>query len=227
MPGIVYLATNPLMPDIVKIGLVERDNPQSLQGRINDFYYGAAGVPVPFDVAYAISVEDPKEIEKLLHNAFADSRVNPKREFFHLDPPTEEKQGTLQQLIILMRGYGTPVDLQNLRQSQSGKKITLDEIQAHDDAELNRRQRSPFRFTYVDISKGETLTFSTDIDITASVVDDRFVDFEGKNMSLSKSAGIIRERQGFSPSVAGTDYWQYKGETLSAMRKRMEECKQS
>jgi len=44
------------------------------------------GVPLPFEVFYACSVNDANEVERALHNAFGDHRINPKREFFELDP---------------------------------------------------------------------------------------------------------------------------------------------
>src|SRR5436305_420811 len=44
------------------------------------------GVPVPFELKFACKVHNPDEVERALHRAFAPHRVNPKREFFKIEP---------------------------------------------------------------------------------------------------------------------------------------------
>ena len=46
----------------------------------------STGVPLPFTCYYAAEVEDASKIEKALHAGYADSRVNPNREFFNISP---------------------------------------------------------------------------------------------------------------------------------------------
>ena len=46
----------------------------------------STGVPVPFECYYACQVENASAVEKDLHLAFGDLRVNPNREFFKLTP---------------------------------------------------------------------------------------------------------------------------------------------
>jgi len=70
MSKIIYLITNPSMPDLVKIGQTS-----DLEERMRSLYNSST--PVPFECFYACEVDDPKEIEKRLHNAFGDN--NPKK----------------------------------------------------------------------------------------------------------------------------------------------------
>jgi len=39
-----------------------------------------------FECYYAAEVDDMNRVEKLLHQLFSEHRVNPKREFFRIDP---------------------------------------------------------------------------------------------------------------------------------------------
>ena len=69
------------MPGIVKIGLTEG----SVEERIKQLS-AASGVPLLFECYYAAEVDDMERVEKLLHQLFAEHRVNPKREFSGLTP---------------------------------------------------------------------------------------------------------------------------------------------
>ena len=49
----------------------------------------ATGVPLPFDCHFAAEIPDEVNLEKLektLHQLFAERRINPKREFFKVEP---------------------------------------------------------------------------------------------------------------------------------------------
>tara|TARA_B100000242_G_scaffold293732_1_gene272807 strand:- start:3173 stop:3784 length:612 start_codon:yes stop_codon:yes gene_type:complete len=78
--GIVYVLTNPAMPGMVKIGKTTRDVSLRLAGLYS------TGVPLPFECEYAALVSDVDKTEKAFHNAFEQSRVNPRREFFNINP---------------------------------------------------------------------------------------------------------------------------------------------
>ena len=80
MEGSVYVLTNPAMPNMVKIGKTTRD----VELRLADLY--STGVPLPFECEYAAKVKDVDKTEKAFHTAFEPSRVNPKREFFNINP---------------------------------------------------------------------------------------------------------------------------------------------
>jgi carbon storage regulator CsrA len=78
--GIVYVLTNPAMPGMVKIGKTSR----GMDARLNELY--STGVPLPFECAYAARVSDEGTVERAFHLAFGPYRVNPKREFFSIEP---------------------------------------------------------------------------------------------------------------------------------------------
>ena len=80
MEGAVYVLTNPAMPNMIKIGKRTRN----LELRLADLY--STGVPLPFECEYAAKVKDVDKTEKAFHTAFSPNRVNPKREFFNIDP---------------------------------------------------------------------------------------------------------------------------------------------
>ena len=63
-----------------------------------------------------------------------------------------------------------------------------------------------------------------DESITATVVDDRMIEFEGEVQSLSKAAStiLLRENPERNPRVQGPWYWTFEGERLTERRLRME-----
>ena len=77
--GYVYVLTNAAMPGLVKIG-------HSVNGgktRARDIYQ--TGVPLPFDVAFEMLVDDSYEIEQRVHSWLSPYRVSDNREFFRCD----------------------------------------------------------------------------------------------------------------------------------------------
>jgi hypothetical protein len=200
MPEIVYLLTNPTMPDLVKIGRTT-----DLETRLRSLSTHS-GVPVPFECFYACEVRDSVEVERALHEAFGDHRINPKREFFRLNP--ERVQAILKVMAI--------------KDETPTIEIVEDQVELE---ALQREQsrRSNFRFSNVGIAVGATLSFVKDETITAMVVDDRTIEFEGVNTSTSNAARILLHRMGGTLSAAqGPLYWMYDGETLAERRMRLE-----
>ena len=192
MPEIVYLLTNPTMPDLVKIG---RTN--DLETRLRSLSTHS-GVPAPFECFYACEVRDSVEVERALHEAFGDHRINPKREFFRLNP--ERVQAILKVMAI--------------KDETPTIEIVEDQVELE---ALQREQsrRSNFRFSNVGIPFGATLSVVKDETLTAVVVDDRTIEFEGTMTSTSNAAKILLHRMGGTLSAAqGPLYWMYDGETL-------------
>ena len=222
--GIVYLLTNLYMPDVVKIGRCDSDDIQALKTRVLSLYNGVTGVPVHFDVQHAIRVDNPERVEKELHEAYKDIRVNPRREFFEMDPETEEEQGTLRQIIRIMNLIGTPIKKNELQANLNANvDISEDEEEAHSRAARASQKRAPFNFEIVNIPEGEELEFYDDSSITATVVDGKKINFEGADLSLTAAAKIVFRRKGRTSEVLqGHSYWRYKGEILVDRRGRLE-----
>lgn len=200
MPEIVYLLTNPTMPDLVKIGRTT-----DLESRLRQLSTHS-GVPVPFECFYACEVADSVKVEKALHDAFGDHRINSRREFFRLNP---DRAVAILELVAL-------------------KDATLTDEVAEDQAELDalhreQTRREQFRFSMVDIAPGAVLTFSKDELITATVVDDKRINFRGEITSTSAAATKLLHRIGWTlKAVQGPLYWVYEGETLAERRIRLE-----
>jgi len=199
MSNIVYVLTNPSIPDMVKIGMTT-----DLTTRMRSLYNSS--VPVPFECYFACTVDDMSFVEKQLHDGFDDFRVNPKREFFRIDP---ERIASILKMVMI--DDVTPKE-----------DIVEDEI---DQRSLNKEKtiRGRFNFDMVDIPIGSKLTFVKDTEITSIVFDNHKVEFEGEVHSLTSSTLKIVHRMGYTWSkVSGPSYWMYEGETLTERRSRME-----
>jgi hypothetical protein len=200
VPEIVYLLTNPTMPDLVKIGRTT-----DLEARLRQLSTHS-GVPVPFECFYACEVANSVKVEKALHDAFGDHRVNSRREFFRLNP---DRAVAILELVAI-------------------KDATLIDEVAEDQAELDalhreQTRREQFRFSMVDIAPGSVLTFSKDELITATVVDDKRINFQGEVTSTSAAATKLLHQIGWTLRAAqGPLYWTYEGETLAERRIRLE-----
>jgi len=200
MPNIVYVLTNPSLPDVVKIGMTS-----NLENRMRSLYNSS--VPVPFECYFACEVDSMEFVEKQLHDGFDDFRVNPKREFFRIDP---ERIVSILKLVMIKDV--TP----------SGDIVEDDVDQRSLDKE--RVIRSRFNFEMIGINVGSTLTFSKDPSITSVVLDNNKIEFEGKSHSLSSSTLILVHRMGYTWSqVSGPSYWMFEGETLTERRLRIEQ----
>jgi len=201
MSGYLYVLTNPTIPDLVKIGKTS-----NLEERVRSLS-SHSGVPVPFEVYYSCEVSDPHKVEKHLHDGFGDHRVNPKREFFRINP---------ERVVSILK-------LVEVRDVTPQNDIVDDEDERNS-LNKERGRRTSFTFSSVDIPVGSTLHFVRDESITVTVVDDKNVEFEGEVTSLSQSSGKILSRDyGWnSTSITGPRYWVYENETLSERRLRIE-----
>lgn len=199
MTNIVYVLTNPSISDVVKIGMTS-----NLENRLRSLYNSS--VPVPFECYFACEVDSMEFVEKQLHDGFDDFRVNPKREFFRIDP---------ERIVSILR-------LVMIKDVTPSSDIVEDEV---DQRSLDKERiiRSRFNFEMIDIPMGSTLTFTKDITKTTKVLDKQKIEFEGEVHSLSSSALEIVHSMGYTWSqISGPSYWVYEGETLTERRLRME-----
>jgi hypothetical protein len=201
MSEIIYVLTNEAMPGYVKIGKTGTN----LEQRIRDLS-SSTSVPMPFTPYYACTVANATFVERQLHDAFGDNRVNPKREFFAINPERVVAALKLAQIEDITPGH----DIVDSPEDQRA----LDEA---------RERRSRFNFDMVNIPLGAELHFSRNDAIRARVIGrtgSESIEFNGKPTSLSVAA---QEVLGYRNVVSGTDYWSFEGETLDERRRRMEE----
>ena len=194
--GIVYVLTNPAMPKLVKIGKTGR----GVETRLNDLY--TTGVPLPFECAYAARVEDMDKVEKAFHNAFGPYRVNPRREFFEIEP--EQAIG----LLDLMK-------LEDMTPAMQAEAEQVD-VQAKASAEKLKRSRRPnLNYIEMGIPIGSTLLYQGDGETTCTVADGRNVSFEGRTLSLTKLTKELRQQP--DRPIRGPAHCSYNGRLLGEM----------
>lgn len=75
--GYIYIANNPSMPNIIKIGKTTK-HPLD---RIKELSV-PTGIPTPFQVAYYQPCRDIDFVEKEMHKRFDSKRISENREFF-------------------------------------------------------------------------------------------------------------------------------------------------
>jgi hypothetical protein len=196
--GIVYVLVNPAFDSYVKVGKTI-----DLQQRLKQL--DNTSVPLPFRCVYAIQVEDYDSVERLVHQAFADVRVRSSREFFEVDA---------QRVISALK-------------LTRGVEVTPKDDVAEDDEGLRameRRIATKRSFKEADVNVGDIVCYAKDESITAEVISDRKIAFEGEQMSLSKAALILLHRDGYTWQQAnGWAFWTKDGETLAERAKQREQ----
>ena len=192
MTGIVYVLINPAMPGLVKIG---KTSGKTIQERMKELF--RTSVPVPFTCAKAVTVKDEDAVEKALHEAFAPSRINDKREFFEIEP--EQVFSLLDQLKIK---DVTPLD------DEESDEVDAQSIQA---AKRLRSRRPNLNFYEMEIGQGSILNADKFSDF-AEVVDEKKVMFRDEEMYLAAATKILL---GVEYSVSGAPHWRFEGKLLS------------
>ena len=200
--GFVYLLTNPSYDkDKVKIGRVESDDIQKLKARVRALS-SHPGVAEPFELRYAVRVDDVHKAENLLHDAFGWVRKNKRREFFDIAP---EKVEAAMKLTLVRGSDCVPVALVDAYSLPMKPGDTPPPLSTPTGA----RERRPlskqplFNFGDYGIPVGAELTFNGDSSLKATVADNtNQVKFEGDVFSLTGAAKVIMERTGRSPRVS-------------------------
>ena len=191
MAGIIYVLTNEAMPGLVKIGKTTQDKPQV---RMDQLY--TTGVPVPFDCAIAMRVEDPSAIEQALHIAFGPQRINARREFFTIAP---------EQAIAIIRQLGS----EDVTPQVSAENQTISEEERASSQRL-RTRRPNLNFAEMNIPTGATLV-SIETGREVIVVDERHVSLDDDVMYLTKATSILLN---LDYSIQPSPHWTYEGRNL-------------
>ena len=198
--GIIYILTNESMPGYIKIGKT-----QNLKQRLANI--DNTSIPLPFEIHSAFEFENYGSVERTIHSAFDFCRVNPKREFFEIDPDY---------VACLLREFGMrEVKLKTEKLDESdAKKI-----------EEKKRKKDNFSFKMVYIPEGAVLTFTKNPDKKVTTVGEKNMVKMGDDRELSISAAaveLLNEEGYVSKSAQGAAFFEYEGETLKERRERME-----
>lgn len=200
--AIVYVLVNPAFENYVKIGKTN-----NLEQRLRSL--DNTSVPLPFRCVFAVEVDNEDEVERLLHQAFADSRTRSTREFFELDA---------QRVIAAMK-------LTRGRDVTPRRDIAEDEEGVKAIEKAARKPRRTYSLMDANLRVGDVIHYANDPNITAQVLGERKVLFEGAETSLSASALVLLQREGYNwRTVNGWDYWLFEDETIAErLRNRLAE----
>tara|TARA_B100001093_G_scaffold371363_1_gene356347 strand:+ start:148 stop:756 length:609 start_codon:yes stop_codon:yes gene_type:complete len=191
MEGTVYVLTNPAMPNIVKIGKTTRN----VELRLADLY--STGVPLPFECEYAAKVKDVDKTEKAFHTAFEPSRVNPRREFFNINP---------EQAIAVLELMAMEDVTPNVQ--KEAKKI---DIEANISSEKFKKKRRPtLNYLEMGLKEGDVLKFGRNDEI-CTVSNGRQVSYKNEVWYLSNLTNKLLDRTG---PMDGSPYWYFNGKNL-------------
>jgi len=75
--GWVYIMSNPVLPEILKIGFTSGD-PEARRAELSR----STSIPEPFKIEDGLRCAQGRKVEREVHKALSDCRVNDRREFF-------------------------------------------------------------------------------------------------------------------------------------------------
>ena len=202
--GIVYVLSNPAMPGILKIGRTTR---ASVEDRMRELYN--TSVPFQFVCEYACAAKDCAALEKALHAAFAQQRLNPNREFFRIG--VEQLLPLLNYLSELHQATNRTAEVEQVLQQHE----TAADAAARD-RYIARRPR--MNFYEMGLTDGSILTFNgatpTPEPITATVCEAHKVLYAGSTTTLTP---LTQQLLNLPYSVSPARYWFHNGKSLDTI----------
>jgi hypothetical protein len=195
---IVYVLTNPAMSGLVKIGKTTQSD---VKERMKQLY--GTGVPVPFDCAFACQVKDANEVEKALHFAFGNHRINPNREFFKIEPER------VIAVLKLLQVHDVTEEFEQKIESD------IEAIDKQSSQTLKSERRPPLNFYDLSIPNGSILV-SKDGTIQITVVEPKKVNINGVVCSLTAATRKLLSLADDYP-IQPTPYWTFNGKTIKEL----------
>lgn len=192
---IVYVLSNPAMPGLVKIG---KTTQLEVEDRMKQLY--GTGVPVPFDCVFACQVKDASEVEKALHFAFGNVRINPNREFFRIE--AERVVAVLKLLKV--------EDITVQFEAKLEAEVTSADKQSAEN--MKNLKRPKMNFHELGIPNGSVLV-SKDGQMQVTVVDEKKVDLNGTVCSLTAATRKLLELPDDYP-LQPSPHWTFNGKTI-------------
>ena len=209
--GVIYILTNPSFPNYVKIGYADDIDKRLKQLNQSECIPFAFRVYATYEVSSRLSdLKIHSIIDKLNPNLRSVENFNGKqsvREFYAMSP---ENAYSILEAIAEIHGCGDKLKLVTLSKADEKAEKTAQEI----DTEASERA-SNFSFEKCNIPIGDVIEYCDDKSITAKVVDDRHVEYNGEIMSLTALAKFLT---GKKYAIAGPRFFKYKGEWLNDIR---------
>ena len=215
--GVIYILTNPSFPEYVKIGYADDIDKRLQQLNRSECIPFAFRVYATYEVNSRLSdLKIHSIIDKLNPNLRSIENFNGKqrvREFYAMSP---EDAYSILEAIAEIHGRADKLKLIAMDEAQKQAEETAQEIE-----EEHKERLSPFAFSKCNISAGEFVSWYDDPDMIFKVLDEKSVEYKGKQFSLSALAALILGKDS-SAGVAGPRYFKYKGEWLNDIRHRLE-----
>lgn len=212
--GVIYILTNPSFPEYVKIGYADDIDKRLKQLNRSECTPFAFRVYATYEVNSRLSdLKIHSIIDKLNPNLRSIENNDGKkriREFYAMTP---EDAYSILEAIAEIHGCTDNLKLVTPNEKEAQAEATAQEI----DTEVTERA-SNFSFTKCNIPIGATITYSGDEAITATVVDDRLVEYNGETMSLTALAKLV---SGIKYSIPDPKFFKYNGEALNDIRHRL------
>ena len=192
---IVYVLTNPAMPGLVKIG---KTTNLEIEVRMRQLY--GTGVPVPFDCAFACQVKDAHEVERALHYAFGNIRINPNREFFKLEAERVISVLKLLKVDDITAEFEDKIEAGTEEVDKQSAQIFKETI----------RPRMNFHELAIP---NESILVSKDGRLRVKVIEAKKVDLNGEKMSLTMATRRLLGLPDNQP-IQPSPYWLFNGRSV-------------
>ena len=212
--GVIYILTNPSFPEYVKIGYADDIDARLKQLNRSECIPFAFRVYATYEVASRLSdLKIHGIIDKLNPNLRSIENFNGQRrvrEFYAMPP---EDAYSILEAIAEIHGCVEKLNLV----APSVEEVQAEETAQEVDTEHSERAAN-FSFTKCQIQIGEQISYAYDAGITATVVGDRTVEYNGTTMSLTALAKLLT---GKKYAIAGPRFFKYRGEWLNDIRERL------
>lgn len=212
--GVIYILTNPSFPEYVKIGYADDIDKRLKHLNRSECTPFAFRVYATYEVNSRLSdLKIHSIIDKLNPNLRSIENFNGQkrvREFYAMAP---EDAYSILEAIAEIHGCTESLKLVTPSAEEAQAEETAKEVDTE-----HTEKASNFSFFKCQIAVGEQIEYAYDSSITATVVGDRAVEYEGV-MSLT---ALAKHLTGKKYAIAGSKFFKYKGEWLNSIRERMD-----
>lgn len=212
--GVIYILTNPSFPEYVKIGYAD-----DVEKRLSQLNRSEC-IPFAFRI-YGVYEVDSRLSDKKVH-AIID-KLNPNlrsieefegkprvREFYAMNA---EDAYSILEAIAEINGRVDKLKKYELTATEEKEEEIANEVETE-----NQEKAENFSFEKCEIPVGSTLQYINNPSIICTVVDERKVEYNGKQMYLTGVAKILLNKK---VGICGPRYFTYKGERLDEIRHRL------
>lgn len=212
--GVIYILTNPSFPEYVKIGYADDIDKRLKQLNRSECIPFAFRVYATYEVSSRLSdLKIHSIIDKLNPNLRSVESFDGKqriREFYAMSP---EDAYSILEAIAEIHNCSDKLKLIQPNEAEQQDEETARKIDTE-----STEKASNFSFSKCQIPIGAKIEFCDNTSITAIVVSDRNVEYNGETMTMTALAKLLT---GIKYSIAGPRYFKYKGEFLNDIRHRL------